>query len=96
MTLYTAFVLLTLTVLVMPIGYGEWKKNRAANGRVSSDHSHFRNRAARGNGTHASRRVNGSAGDRHDWSQRELLKERAWHSGSPKFAENTQKLHYIQ
>jgi hypothetical protein len=40
MTLYAAFVLLTLTVLAMPIGYGEWKRNRTVNEGISSDHSH--------------------------------------------------------
>lgn len=40
MSLYTAFVMITLTVLAVLIGYGESKRKHIVKESVASDHPH--------------------------------------------------------
>jgi hypothetical protein len=40
MSLYTAFVMVTLTLLAMPILYGEWKRQHAVKESVPSGYPH--------------------------------------------------------
>jgi hypothetical protein len=45
MSLYTAFVMVTLTVLAIPIAYGQWKRTHTANESVPSDHPYSKTEA---------------------------------------------------
>ena len=45
MSLYTAFVMTTLTLLAVPIAYGQWKRTLALKENVSSDHPYSKTEA---------------------------------------------------